>query len=176
MRDTGPHVRVEQASRTVGPAVDRWLVAWEIQNLGRQPLSLLTARLPHSRFRSEERKLTPTPKLEPGESTRLEVSVTCKEPPETVVENAFLILRVLWLEEPWRVFTRFQVAFDEHGGPRATTELVTTQPVGFSGRGQRTPVLPRTKGEAKRAREQARAGTNVLPSLNKEHPNADGQG
>lgn len=132
MRDMGPHVRVEQASRTAGPADDRWLVSWDIQNLGRQPLSLLTARLPHSRFRTEERKLTPTPKLEPGESTRLEVSVACREPPGTVVENAFLILRVLWMEEPWRVFTRFRVVFDEHGGPQAATELVTTQPVGFS--------------------------------------------
>ncbi len=137
MRDMGPQVRVEQVSRTPGPADDRWLVAWHIQNLGRQTLTLLAARLPHSRFRSEERKFTPTPKLEPGKSTRLEVSVACKEPPGTVVKNAFLILRVRWLEERWQVFARFRVVFGEHGGPETTTELITTQPVGFSTGGNR---------------------------------------
>jgi hypothetical protein len=48
------------------------------------------------------------------------------------VENAFLILRVLWREEPWRTFARLRVIFDESGGPQATTEVVTVQRVGFS--------------------------------------------
>jgi hypothetical protein len=48
------------------------------------------------------------------------------------VENAFLILRVLWLETPWRVFARLRVVFDEQGGPQTTTEVVTVQQVGFS--------------------------------------------
>ncbi len=145
-------MRIEQVSRAPGPTADRWLIAWDIRNLGRQPLSLLTARLPHSRFRSAERKLTPTPRLEPGESTRLEVSVACRESPGTVVENAFLIFRVLWKKEPWRVFARFRVVFDERGGPQATTELVTTQPVGFSTVGKE----PRSYREQKEKRNVQR--------------------
>ena len=128
----GPRVLVNQASRSAGPKSDRWLVAWYIQNLGQQPLQLLAARLPHSQFRSEERELVPIPKLLPGERARLEFSVACDEPPGTVVKNAFLILRVLWLEKPWRIFARLRVVFDEQGGPQTTTEVVTVQLVGFS--------------------------------------------
>ena len=72
------------------------------------------------------------PQLSLGERTRLECVVACSELPGTVVENAFLILRVLWLEEPWRVFARLRVVFDEQGGPQTTTEVVTVQRVGFS--------------------------------------------
>jgi hypothetical protein len=131
-RETGPQVRVEQASRRVGSDPGRWLVAWRVQNLGRQPLQLLAARLPHGRFRSEERALVPTPNLLPGEGVRLEFSVACGGLPGAVVENAFLILRVRWLEEPWRIFARLRVVFDGQGGPQATTEVVTVQRVGFS--------------------------------------------
>src|SRR5262245_8068906 len=102
--DIGPQVRVEQVSQHLEPASDRWLVAWHIQNLGQQPLQFLAVRLPHSLFRSAERELTSMPELLPGEHAQLECSVTCGEPPGTVMENAFLILRVLWLENPWRVF------------------------------------------------------------------------
>ena len=130
--DIGPQVLVEQASRCAGTASDCWLVAWHIQNLGRQPLQLLAARLPHSRFRSEERELDPPPHLLPSERVRLEFLVACSGLPGIVVENAFLILRVLWLETPWRVFARLRVVFDEQGGPQTTTELVTVQQVGFS--------------------------------------------
>jgi hypothetical protein len=130
--DIGPRVHVEQASRHAEPASGRWRVAWHIQNLGQQPLQLLAARLPHSRFRSEERALTPTLELSPGERAQLEFPIACSELSGTVVENAFLILRVLWLDEPWRVFARLRVVFDEQSGPQTTTEIVTVQRVGFS--------------------------------------------
>ena len=52
------------------------------------------------------------------------------------MENAFLILRVLWLEQPWRILARLRVVCDEEGAPETTTEVVTTQPVGFSVQGQ----------------------------------------
>src|SRR2546425_6019203 len=130
--DIAPQVLIEQASRRAGTGSDCWLVAWHIQNLSRQPLQLLAARLPHSRFRSEERELVPVPQLLPGERARLEFPVACSGLPGTVVENAFLILRVLWLEEPWRVFARLRIVFDEQGGPQTTTEVVTVQRVGFS--------------------------------------------
>ena len=128
----GPQVGVEQVAQHPEPTSGRWRVAWHMQNLGGQPLQLLAVRLPHGRFRSEERELTPVSELLPDEGARLECSVACSELPGTVVENAFLIVRVLWREEPWRVFARLRVVFDEQGGPQTTTEVVTVQRVGFS--------------------------------------------
>lgn len=127
-----PQVNIEQVAQHPELAPSRWRVAWRIQNLGEQPLQLLTVRLPHSRFRSEERELAPALELFPEEDARLECSVACSELPGTVVENAFLIVRVLWREEPWRVFVRMRVVFDDQGGPQTVTEVVTVQRVGFS--------------------------------------------
>lgn len=127
-----PQVLVEQVSRSSGSTQDRWVVAWRIQNLGQEPLQILAARLPHSKFRSDERELSSIPKLLPDESAQLEIAVTCNEQPGTVVENAFLILRVLWLDQPWRILARLRVTFDQEGGPETVTERVTAQRVGFS--------------------------------------------
>jgi hypothetical protein len=128
----GPNVVVESTCPGAATAGDRWLCTWRIQNLGPEPLQLLATGLPHSRFRSEEQELSPAPKLLAGESARLALAVACREPAGTVVENAFLILRVLWREQPWRILARLRVVFDQHGVPVNSTEVVTTQPIGFS--------------------------------------------
>ena len=133
---TGPQVHVEQASRYTGPSSHLWVIGWRIQNLGHQPLRLLAAHLPHSRFRSGETKLGLLPTMLPGENARVELSVACTQPPGSAVENVFLIVRVLWRERPWRIFARLRVVCDEEGTPETTTEVVTTQPVGFSVQGQ----------------------------------------
>lgn len=127
-----PQVLVEQSSRSPAPLAGQWSVVWRVQNQGLHPLEIFAARLPHSQFRCAEKELIPTPKLLPNESSRLELQVACNEPPGSEVKNAFLILRVLWLESRWRVLARLRVVFDEEGGPQAMTELVTTQRVGFS--------------------------------------------
>jgi len=85
-RETGPQVTVEQALRSPGPAAGHWLMSWRIRNLGQESLELLTARLPHSRFRSEEKKLVLRSKLPPGESTPIELAVLCREPPGSVAD------------------------------------------------------------------------------------------
>ena len=123
---------VESACRCAASACDRWLSTWRIQNLGQEPLQLLSVGLPHSRFRSEEQELSPAPELLAGESAQLTLAVACGEPAGTVVENAFLILRVLWREQPWRIFARLRVVFDQGGVPENSTVVITTQPVGFS--------------------------------------------
>ncbi len=123
-----PRVFIEQVSRRTADVSGRWLVTWRIENLGQQPLLILAARLPHDRLRSEERELVPAVRLSVGESAHVELPVECREPPGTVVENAFIILRALSLEEPWRVFARLRVAFDDEGGPQSTTEVVTAHP------------------------------------------------
>ena len=128
----GPQVVVESACPCAASARDRWLCTWRIQNLSQEPLQVLSAGLPHSRFRSEEQELSPAPELIPGESAQLTLAVACREPAGTVVENAFLILRVLWREQLWRILARLRVVFDQHGAPESSTEVITTQPVGFS--------------------------------------------
>jgi hypothetical protein len=133
----GPNVVVESACPCEASAPGRWLCTWRIQNLCQEPLQLLAAGLPHSRFRSEEQELSPAPNLLTGQSARLALVVACCEPTGTVVENAFLILRVQWRERPWRIFARLRVVFDQHSVPENSTEVVTTQPVGFSSPGIR---------------------------------------
>jgi hypothetical protein len=128
----GPTVVVDSVVPCVTSAGERWLCTWRVQNLTQESLQLLAAGLPHSRFRSEEQELSPAPKLLPGESARLALAVACCVPTGTVVENAFLILRVLWREQLWRILARLRVVFDQYGAPESSTEVITTQPVGFS--------------------------------------------
>jgi len=133
--DSGPKVSVEQISRQAGGASHLWVVGWRIQNLSEKRIELLSARLPHSQFRGEEIELASPPEIMVGESASLELLVECRESPGSVVENAFLILRVFWSGEPWLILARLRVLFDEQSVPRTITEAVTTQPVGFSIRG-----------------------------------------
>jgi hypothetical protein len=107
-------------------------VSWRIQNLGAGTLEILSALLPHGRFRCEEGKLDPILVIQPKRSAPLDFSVKCEEQRGTIVENAFLILRVLWKGKPWHILARLRVSINEGGTPETTTELVTTQPVGFS--------------------------------------------
>lgn len=133
--DSGPKVSVEQVSRQAGAASHLWVICWQVQNLSERRIELLAALLPHSQFRCGEIELAPPPEILAGESASLELLVECRESPGSVVENAFLILRVFWSGESWRILARLRVLFDEQGAPRTITEVVTTQPVGFSIRG-----------------------------------------
>lgn len=131
---SGPLVDVEQVSQSVGADLNTWNVSWRIGNLGSHPLRILSVRLPHGRFRGKEINLLPIQELGTGESTHIETQVVCKESSGTVVENAFFILRVLWRGKAWLILARMRVIFDEQEIPRGRTEVITTQPVGFSSR------------------------------------------
>ncbi len=128
---TSPSISVLQTSRASGEP-GAWQVAFEVRNTGSEPVELLEAWLPHGRFRAEAVPLSAQPPLASGASTRLEFTVGFDEPPGEYVENAFVILRVRWENEEWRVLTRLAVTADADGSPIASTELITTQPVGFS--------------------------------------------
>ena len=129
---TEPRIGVEQVSHRRGAKPGAWLLQWNIQNLGRESLTILAARLPHGQFRSPEQQFAPGYKVAPHETLPLEIEVACHEASGTVVENAFLILRVLWQDSPWRILARLRVSVDAHGVPKSVTELITTQRVGFS--------------------------------------------
>jgi hypothetical protein len=127
-----PTVRVEQVAVQPGEVPGRWRVTWRIENHGDRPLTVLAARCPHGKFRSGEREFSVPVVLEANRSTAIELKVDCKESSGTVVENAFLILRVVWAGKPWLILARLRVLVNDAGAPETVTELITTQPVGFS--------------------------------------------
>ena len=104
----------------------RWRVSWRLHNEGPGPLDLEAAWIPHGRFRGAGR-LALDVRLEAGNSTMLESTVTANEAPHTRVDNAFLILRVVSQGRAWRIFTRMRIDFDAEAVPRPVVEVVTTQ-------------------------------------------------
>ena len=130
---SGPQIRVEQVGRSRKLKPGRWLCDWRVDNLTGNAVELFTARVPHGKFRSEERNFEPPLKILGGESARVQMLVRCDELPGTFVENAFLILLIKWLNARWRTFVRFLVTVDSDARPKTRTESITTQRVGFSG-------------------------------------------
>jgi len=108
-----------------GDAV-RWLTTWLVHNAGTQPLALEAAWIPHGRSRGDGR-LPLAGQIGPGQSRELEFSVTAAEAPYSVVENAFLILRVSLQRVAWRIFIRMRIEFDAAAVPMPVVEVVTTQ-------------------------------------------------
>jgi len=127
-----PQVLVQQVGSSADSSPGSWLVAWNVRNIGQDPLEIVAGRLPHSQFRAEERQLSRNLFLPPGQSARVEFEVACRGAPGAVIENAFLILSVRWSGQPWRILARMRVVLDEESGPQTITELVTTQRIGFS--------------------------------------------
>ncbi|MGH7767061.1 MAG: hypothetical protein ACREQP_06370 [Candidatus Binatia bacterium] len=127
-----PKVNVEQRATRRGAAPGAWQITWRVENLGGGPLKILAARCPHGKFRCGEKEFSPARDLEVEERGEIELQVRCGEPVGSVVENAFLILRVLWAGNPWLILARLRVSVNGEGAPTAATELITSQPVGFS--------------------------------------------
>ena len=96
-------------------------------------MRLFSVRVPHGKFRADERIFAPALEIAAKESADIELSVSCDEPPETIVENAFLIFAVAWGQKHWRFFIRLQIRLDEGAIPAARTESITIQEAGFSG-------------------------------------------
>ena len=128
---TNPSLSALQVGRSSGEA-GAWRVVFEVRNAGDEPTELLEAWLPHGRFRADAVPLSEQPLLASGASTQLAFTVWFDEPSGELVENAFVILRVLWRGQEWRVLTRLAVTSEADGSPLAATELITFHPVGFS--------------------------------------------
>ena len=128
---SSPSISVLQDGRASGKS-GAWRVAFDVRNAGDEPVELLEGWLPHGRFRADAVPLTAEPPLVSGASVHLDFTVAFDEPPGEFVENAFVILRVRWRDEEWRVLTRLAVTADADGSPIASTELITAHPVGFS--------------------------------------------
>jgi hypothetical protein len=133
--DDEPKISVEEIRRSKEVERGRWLFGWRIKNLTQQPTKFLAAQCPHGKFRSGEKIFEPAIYAAGGKNATVEMSVFCNELAGTIIENAFLILLVEWLETSWRFFVRFRVTINEKGEPETATELITIQRVGFSGVG-----------------------------------------
>ena len=128
--DMPPTLEVAQAGPASG-GPGRWRVAFDVANRGAGPAALLALWLPHERFRRPEQPLADLV-LPPGTTAQLAFEVAFDERPGTEVENCFVILRVDWRDERWRVMTRLTVTAGHDGAPGAATQLVTAHRVGFS--------------------------------------------
>jgi hypothetical protein len=131
--EPAPQIALRQVGAVRTGALEYWTVGWQVENAAEQPLKILAARLPHGQFKAEETRFEPPLNLAPHGSERFETSVRCNEPGGLVTENAFVIFHVIWSGESWRIFARVRVEVDDSGVPKAATEAITTQKVGFSG-------------------------------------------
>lgn len=133
MSNPGPSLHVTQAQAAAKRGDALWDVVFRVINGGGGDVSLLAAWLPHGRFRCAETPLEAMAPLGPGAEADVLFPVAFDEAPGVVVENCFIILRVAWQSDAWRVLARLTVTADNDGAPVAKTELVTVHPVGFSG-------------------------------------------
>ncbi len=88
-------------------------------------LHLEDAWVPHGRFRGEGH-VTLDVQVPTGGETIVELTVSAAEAPGTVVENAFLILRLSGQSQAWRVFARMRVEFSA-SSMLPVVEVVTAQ-------------------------------------------------
>jgi hypothetical protein len=128
-----PKISVEMLDRVKDSQSGFWAIGWHIKNLTGQPMKFFATRLPHGQFKGQEQEFKPLLEVAPKSDARIETSVQCDGEPETLIENAFLILLCEWQGERWRIFARLRVTINQQGEPAPITELITTQKVGFSG-------------------------------------------
>lgn len=131
--EAGPEIALRQGGVAPSGKTGDWKVEWEVQNRGDDSIEIGAARLPHGQFKAQEIRFEPRSQVAAGGSFRFQATVRCHEPSGPVTENAFAIIDVLWKGKAWRVFARVRVVVDSEGKPRASTESVTTQKIGFSG-------------------------------------------
>ena len=131
--ESEPQIAVKQVIAERDGITEPWNITWLVRNLGRYPMRILSVRLPHGQFKSEERRFEPAMDLNGGEEVQFRTFVRCDEPSGLVTENAFVIFYVIWRGEPCRIFVRLRVVVNSDGQPETATELTTTQKVGFSG-------------------------------------------
>ena len=131
--ESEPQIAVKQVIAERDGIKDCWNIDWLVRNLGSDPMRVLSVRLPHGQFKSEERRFEPPMDLDGGEEVLFRTFVRCDAPTGLVTENAFVIFHVTWRGEPCRIFVRLRVVVNSAGKLETATESITTQKVGFSG-------------------------------------------
>ena len=95
--------------------------------------------LPHGRFQGKEQKLNPAPKLFNSEIYTIGMPAACSETPGATIENAFLILKVLWHQQPWRIFVKLRIEVNTEGVPDTASEPIFHQLMGQAQKGNSIP-------------------------------------
>jgi hypothetical protein len=116
-----PGVRVEPF--TTEGTNGSWTVTWRIRNDGDQSIRLLSARHPHSQFRTPETRIDR--ELPSGSGTTITLPVQFAESAGVRVENPFLILLFRDSVE-WRLLARVRVTAGTSGEPIASQAVVVT--------------------------------------------------
>ena len=130
---SAPNLNIDSIGCQPTDQPGRWASAWRIKNLGDARAKIRAAWLPHDQFFSENRDYRPPLVVDSLGSIKLEIPVDCQETPGAKIENAFVILRLEYHQQEWRVFARQEVCVDEKGVPHPTCRSVTCQPVVDSG-------------------------------------------
>jgi len=128
-----PKIVLRQLLVARDAATNGWNIRWEVENFGSDTVNILSARLPHGQFKSDEVRFTPPLELSGGGSEQFQSLVHCAEPAGPVTENAFVIFHCQSRGDAWRIFVRIRVTVKTDGEPETATELITNQKVGFSG-------------------------------------------
>ena len=130
-----PNLNFETSGCRPTDRSSRWTTAWRVANLGHYTALILAAWLPHDQFMGENQEFQPPLEVPLLGCIDLEVTVECAEAPDTIIENAFVILRLAYCGREWRVYARQQVCLDSRGVPHANCQSVTCNPVGGSDSG-----------------------------------------
>jgi hypothetical protein len=130
--ESAPEIVLRQLAAERDGVTERWSIAWDIANQGKDSIEISGVRLPHGQFRSDEHRFDPPLNLAPGVNRQFHVFVSCDEPAGLVTENAFVIFTARWSGKAWRIFVRIRVVVNAAGKPETETQLITTQEVGFS--------------------------------------------
>jgi hypothetical protein len=118
-----PRIRVDPFVTSRDPD-GRWLVTWPVTNLGAEKLRLVSARHPHSQFRTDETALVGD--IPAAATAEITIPVRFAEPSGSVVENPFFILVVSDLHATWRILARVAVRSGPGQEPVAGSPVVVT--------------------------------------------------
>lgn len=126
-----PAVSIEPLAVTRAGA-GTWKVRWRVTN-GDEPLRLASIAAPHGRFRSPDRAIDVA--LAAGGTFEPQLEIACREPPDSELENTFLIFTAEAGSKTWRILARMRVRVGADGVPHPVTERIDVQEVGFGGPG-----------------------------------------
>lgn len=126
-----PQITVAQVGETTGDGP--YEMTFAVVNDGADYVRLIEARMPHVVLRADVVDLASHVALAAGASAELTFLVTY-EPRKDASEpsNPFVIMRLSWRGDEWRVLAQLAVAHDERGAPTTTTANLTAHRVGFS--------------------------------------------
>jgi hypothetical protein len=104
-------------------------VVWRLENQGAQPVELAESWLPHGQFRAPREAFVPLLILPSRDSVLHSRQVEVVVAPGGLVQNAFLIFRVFYRGDPWRIFARMNVESTLDGSVQPIMEAVTASPI-----------------------------------------------